>query len=195
MTASLRLLSVHINKTAGTSFGQLLQKNYRSVFRINTHIGTRRPRRSLTCDGKDLLNRIPADAEVVHGHFTADEIFIEGIPLVTWVRDPVYRVVSNYHYVKSDLSLIDWAALEDSRNRMSKMLSKIPLEKFFFIGLMEQFDNDLVLLADMLGWQHRTPEVLNPTHYEPVDSSLRKEIAALNQEDVLLYNKVREMRC
>ena len=88
------IISVHVPKCAGTSFGRILEtqhgdrlwKNYGAIF-------TREEAR------KDL---IPDGTQCIHGHFFADafsDLFPAG-QLITWVRHPVERVVSNYQVTR-----------------------------------------------------------------------------------------------
>lgn len=194
----LKLVSVHINKTAGTSFEETLRDNYRNVFRINTHDGPSRARRGQSCDGDRLSANIPVDTDVIHGHFKASEVVCFGAPLITWVRDPVDRVISNYNYLlqsrRTGLDLLDYASQKDSRNRMTKMFAGVPINSFLFIGITERLNEDLAKLAIKFGWKNCRSFNLNKTEYDSVNRSTKITVRNLNLQDVELYQKVLELR-
>lgn len=89
---------------------------------------------------------------------------------------------------------------------MTKILTGLPLEDFYFIGVMEQFDKDLAELSSMMTW----PDGLHipyinvnkdfklhnncTTQYKDIDLQMREEIAKLNESDVSLYLNVKKLR-
>ena len=77
---------------------------------------------------------------------------------------------------------------------MSKMLSGLSLEDFFFIGITERFNDDLLELAEELKWSKHSACVLNATDYPTVAQDIRNEICKANELDEELYNKVLEQR-
>ena len=142
---------LHIPKTAGTSFRNILKGVYGSkgVARLDI-------RRNIELNSKVLTgSKIKPGIKVIHGHFSYrrfNERFeiAEGTPVITWLREPAERVVSNYYYLdkilrkelneeKKDLNilakmektLLEYASTEANRNRMSKFLDGINLEEFF----------------------------------------------------------------
>ena len=91
------LIFIHVPKTAGTSFYELIEKNYekknRFVFNINK--------------GKNpipkLLKRAKKnDIQVVYGHGTygLHEIFLNSTYL-SFVREPISHTISLYNYIKT----------------------------------------------------------------------------------------------
>jgi hypothetical protein len=212
------LVSIHIPKTAGTSFRNILKAVYgdKNVARFD-----------ISMRGVVRLNeqafekdRLPS-FKVLHGHFSYEAIVSryklpEEVPLITWVRDPVQRVISNYLYLESRLidilqeekhdlhilekmqrSLVEYARVEINRNRQSKFLKGASLDRFFFIGITENFERDLRFLGEKLKWD-KQPELL---HHNITETNPRKfsqeeldEIRSLNMEDVKLYDSILEMR-
>ena len=192
----MKLISIHINKTAGTSFEKILRNNYNKVFRINTHTGDEK-HRGLSCHTEDLLNNIPKDTEVLHGHFKAMDILdLDPNPVVTWLRNPTHRVISNYFYSCGDkqISIEEYISNPENQNKMYKMLEGIKLKSFFFIGIKEHFTKDILELANTLGWKNIDIPVLNKTDYPEVGYRIRNLITELNHKDWKLYNKALKLR-
>jgi hypothetical protein len=203
----VELVSLHIPKTAGTSFRDVLASVYgkKGVHRLD--------------HGKFPKN-LPAGLRVIHGHFQWPELrdfygLGEAIPLITWVRDPADRVISNYYYLQKILkehlqeekknlnvlakmqrTLLEYASAELARNRMSKFLEGVPLDRFIFIGVSERFGEDVEKLASMLGWKGYRIFHHNDGAAEKrsVDEKVRAEILRLNERDVELYEKVLKLR-
>ncbi len=91
------LIFIHVPKTAGTSFYELIEKNYdkknRFVFNIN---------KGKNPIPKLLRTKKKSDIQIIYGHgtFGLHEIF----PLakyVTFVREPVAHTLSNYNYIRT----------------------------------------------------------------------------------------------
>jgi len=155
------LISVHVPKCAGTSFRQVLSAlfgaqvwyNYGTIF-------TQEQARS---------ELVPPGARVIHGHFFADA-FDRVIPdhrLITWVRHPVERVVSNYqHFLRSPdmrdeccralheqrLDLRGFADLDWMRNLTTRYLANKPVEDFEFIGITEDFEGSIRRFCKTFGY-------------------------------------------
>ncbi|MEL7427849.1 MAG: hypothetical protein AAFN81_32980, partial [Bacteroidota bacterium] len=158
-------------------------------------------------------------ARVIHGHFCPSELhdrftIPQDIPIITWLRDPVDRVASNYYYLakrlaeeldevgknlnilsKMQRTLVEYARDELNRNRISKFLHGISLEQMAFVGIQEHYTEDLLALAKLLKWTNFTEFKHNVTSakYE-VSPEERTEIAALNDLDVKLYKAAIKLR-
>lgn len=218
-TIKPELISIHIPKTAGTSFRNILKSLYGENQVVRFDISMR---------GVVRLNEKPYSADklpsarVIHGHFSYEAIktrfgIPEGCPVITWLRDPVQRVASNYYYLESRLkdilqeekhdlhilekmqrSLIEFANAEINRNRQSKFLKGISLQELAFAGIQENFEIDLRLLSQTLGWKS-VPEMLyhNVTaerEERHIPEDIANEIKALNAEDVKLYEEALNLR-
>src|SRR5882757_7421029 len=155
------LISVHIPKCAGTSFRHILHTLYGDNLWSNYgHIFTR---------AQAQPGQVPAGTACIHGHFLADA-FDDLFPrrrLMTWVRHPVERVVSNYyHFLRSPdmrddccrhlfeerLSLRQFAELDWMRNEATRYLAGKTVEEFEFVGVAEQFTASLAVFAKNFGW-------------------------------------------
>ncbi len=217
LTHQLELISLHIPKTAGTSFRKILEKQYgHALTRLDIRNG------KLLVDEKLFWgSALPAQSKVIHGHFmypALRQYLAEGKEkpkMITWLRDPIDRVISNYYYLagrmaeelneeekglnilmKMQKSLLEYAESDFARNRMSKFLEGTEPEDFFFIGLTEEFESDVKKLAGLLGWKIQELPHLNKSrdYRQGIGSEILERIAALNEKDMLLYEKVIALR-
>lgn len=204
----IELVSIHIPKTAGSSFFQVLKKVYGkdAVLKLNTMDA-----------GMD--DNLPGGIKVIHGHIRADVIagtFRDQPKLITWLREPVDRVISNYYFSMQriregkarpekmhtrDFTLLEYAQMEVNRNRASWFLEGSPLEEFFFVGMYESLTDDMNELMRLMNW---TDEIRIPhrksssdfmmendcaTQIHEIDDKMRSQIAELNSLDVDLYRQ------
>jgi hypothetical protein len=209
----IQIISIHIPKTAGTAFYHVLKKQYGTGLSPSYK---RKHIKSLTSEIELSSKELSEKYAVLHGHFRYQEIIKlhenQRVKLITWVRDPVERLISNYHFFKHRLqnpelnpvvfeknkhrineSLEEYAQLEENRNRMSWFLEGISIEEFFFIGIMEDFNNGLIHLSTLLNWsQFELPPMINtsPKTTESIPIELRNKVASLNQKDVHLYQQI-----
>ena len=216
-TNTLELISLHIPKTAGTSFRLILESVYGSneVMRVDLPIDDPK----LKVNKEDYnSDRLPK-AKVIHGHFNYELLSSEvrlpdQVPIVTWVRDPVERVISNYFYLSDRLESIldeknrgvnilsklkrnlkEYAQCEINRNRQSKFLKGLNLDDITFIGVVENFEEEIKVLAKILGWKNVESVKVNSTKKKDfVDQEIRDIIYEMNLKDVELYNSVLERK-
>ena len=212
------LISIHIPKTAGTSFRNILK----SVYGENQVV-----RFDIDELGVSKMNELPyikndlPQVSVIHGHFYYEMLkqkyqLPENYKIISWVRDPVQRVLSNFYYLESVLkkvineekrnlnilsklqrSLIEYARTEINRNRQSKFLNGNLPENFDFIGIHEFFEQEVSRLSAIMSWKN-IPEVLyhNKTLERSMDHppEILREIRELNMLDVELYSKALQIR-
>lgn len=218
MNKNIQLVSIHIPKTAGTSFRNTLKSIYgeEAVVRVDIE----KTGEHIRVNQEDYAeNRLPPHTRVVHGHFRPTHLYAyfpipEEVPIITWLRDPVERVISNYYYLarrlaeeldeerkglnilsKMQRTLIEYARDENNQNRMKKFLRGVTLEELTFVGIQEYYSEDLAVLAELFGWAS-VPEFKDnvTTRKYDVSSADRAEIAALNADDVALYQRALERR-
>jgi hypothetical protein len=227
----MELISVHIPKTGGVSFRQLLQRVYGAagvVFDYADRIldpgalyQTDRAQWERT-ERRPFIARVEADPDVrvIHGHFAARKyggVFPEAARVV-WLREPVARLVSHYHYwrglphgghglhrrlLEENLSLEEFASLPLMQDSMSRQfLEGVGLEGFDFVGRQEFFDEDLAALARLLGWV--SSELVGPSAVEnrsedsaaslaSLDGPTRQRLQELNPADIALYRQASEL--
>ncbi len=213
----IELISIHIPKTAGSSFFQLLKKVYGKEYVMKINV----PEPDMDFHSV----RDTGQAKVIHGHIRVsqlEDVIREDDPrIITWLRNPVDRVISNYYFSMQRIregkaverksntmaySLPEYAALDENRNKASWFLEGISLEELFFVGLYEEFMSDTGRLGKMLGWggnqkiPHRKSSssfIENndcTTQFRDINAEMKKEIATLNSIDVALYEEALRLR-
>lgn len=200
MSTSLKYVLFHLPKTGGTS----LFRAFRDWCGNECCYEFRR------MDLPVGLDHINPSTVVIHGHFDFADLVqrldVDHVHLITFLRDPVERVVSNYHFFLKTLrepklhrreealanqhrlkeSLLEYA--EKNQNRMAERLRGAQPEDFAFIGDLSRMDADLNALAEKFGFPQRpTAPRRNVGHYAPPSSAEWDQIAAWNQEDAELY--------
>lgn len=220
---TVELISVHIPKTAGTAFWRYLTGvfDYRRIF-LDYEDKPLHPGKPFQQDFRawrqqndNTPHKVLAGSQVVHGHFWGGkyDIHFSDVPKVTWLRDPVRRVISHYFYWKTqppmdhalhrifrdkNMSLMEFAAIPEMRNIVANaFLRECDLNTFDFIGIQEFFDEDIRLLGNMLGWPAVEVPVENKGPHgaaEKIDEDTRRKLRQLNQDDVDLYQTALRMR-
>lgn len=100
------IVSCHVPKTAGTSFGELLVKNFgdRVLLDYGDRVGWDTDEGIAWRESRNLLNKpLPSKVHCVHGHFYLSKYLSlqPNLRVVTFVRDPVERVISNFRFLRS----------------------------------------------------------------------------------------------
>lgn len=205
----LELISVHIPKTAGTSFRFILDHIYgkRLQYIYSKEQGTSEIWR-------DRLPVIHSESRAIHGHFPATHTLVEHYPeakLIAWIRDPVARIISYYNYwrgvkrhgnpnhdyfLEHNLSLLEFARLDFMKNEMIGHLNRVSLEAFTFIGIVERFDADVSLLARMMDWElPNLPYVNASLGKTTLLDRERKDLEKVLGEEIEFYHQVKRLRC
>jgi hypothetical protein len=196
------ILSMHIPKTGGVSIRNILKDHFREGFVLWYW--------EITDAFGQVCSDIPAGATCVHGHYAVD-VLADRFPeatLITWVRDPIERVVSSYYHRLRDpdlrhpatreiherkLSLLEYAELPLARNEMTTFFGKRTPEDFAFIGLVEEFSRSLGVMTRVLGLPSVEPrrDNANPagTGRYDLSSATRARLQVLNEQDIVLYRK------
>lgn len=217
--SKLELVSVHIPKCAGTSFRFMLKEIYgdNAVARLDIML-----KKKVVRFNEEIYfsTQLPKNIRVIHGHFSPQvlndkfEIPID-VPYITWLRNPVDRVISNYYYLEHRLkdilkeeerglnilskmqrSLWEYAKNDRNRNRISKFLMGRNINKFRFVGVQEYFEEDVKYLSKQFEWN--SFELLHynstPTERPDISSKLRLKIEDLNKVDMELYQQALNLR-
>jgi hypothetical protein len=214
---NLELVSLHIPKTAGTSFRTVLQERYgkRQVLHFDIY-----PSGAIHAKGKALKGcDLGKKTKVLHGHFGYRDLYEKveinpKTPVITWLRHPVERVVSNYFFLNKIMagrlkerpdenllarmgrSLSEFAQQEENQNRMSHFLAGADLKSFHFVGIQDYFEEDLQRLALSMQWPMIANRVHNATEVKKPEISEAEYqlIESLNQRDIDLYEEALNLR-
>lgn len=209
------LVSVHIPKTAGTSFAEALQRLYGDGLRIDNadrplaHSRGERRLAALRHACATAGRALPEGC--VHGHFLPLKYALaRRVRFCVWLRDPVQRVVSRYHHYRRHgedephhlrwglvpgLSLEQFVRLPQYRNTYAEYLWGFPLRRFDFVGVVERHDREIARFARLFGfaperatgpWANRNPERDQALGYA-LEPSLEQLIRCLNRRDIALY--------
>jgi hypothetical protein len=227
------LVSVHMPKTAGLSFRASLEACFGEGFRHDyqdyplaqeAHL---RRRQALDW-GRAAQAADFAGVTCVHGHFLPLKYLelARTLPctFVTWLREPVARLVSHYDYWQraydpaSDLtsplhrrvieegwSLQRFCLAPELRNVYSEFLWGFPLGRLDFIGITEFFADDLRYFSQRVLGNKLQAHTLNRRaatgEGEPqalLNAAARAEIEAWHAADMALYRQalaLRKARC
>jgi hypothetical protein len=182
------VISVHIPKTGGTSFVDLLKIVAEEVLYLDygndvfagTAVYRRGQRVEETFESIKDLQSLPGRS-VIHGHFRIDR-YLGRFPdaaYVTWLRDPVERIASHYFFwqraaytdgfmadplcnrvITEKMSLLQFAELDRVRNRQSAFLQPLGPKGCDFVGITEEYDRSVKLFQRLFCLEiNITPQV------------------------------------
>ncbi len=202
---------IHIPKTAGTSFRKAAERRF-GLDKVCYDYGLRWPEtselvRDLIYRGADgfAFARAIADEDIrfLSGHVTAMKyLHVFGARnAVTFLRDPVQRVVSEHQhysrYLGFEGDLASFARKPEFRNKQFKAVGGVPLEALGFVGVCEDYRAALEQLNQRYGLD--LPELavntIRPSGvdvYELTDA-LADDLLELNHKDAELYQRASEL--
>jgi hypothetical protein len=226
------LIFMHIPKTAGRSFSTLLNRQYPadSIFELYGYDDAI-PAAAARLKSMDAAEK--ARIRLIRGHyaFGLHQHLDQPATYITFLRDPVERVISLYHYLLRDGAhpLHDWllrerisleafagnAAMSHLTNVQAQYLSGLKeeynaanpdpallplavqnMQEHCVVGLVEEFDRSLMVMAKQFGWRHVTYERRNVTQGRVRTSTLPGRVVDLiqerNQLDIALYEIAKE---
>lgn len=215
-SAARLIISVHIPKTGGTTFLDVLKASAQEILYLDYGDGNRPT--GIFRNGKPIEEPFEAigDIEslpgrsVIHGHFHASKYFKQfpNAAFVTWLRDPVERLASHYFFwqrtpfmddplcnkvISEKMSLEEFARLDVLRNVHHKFLFPITVERFSFVGITEEYGRSLELFRRLVCPDVEViPTIRNTNPNRLADSydlepGLRDRILELNELDVATY--------
>lgn len=207
------IISTHIPKVAGTSFAQSLKsaygKGYISDYRDMNLITDFPKFASLKSRVLGLLPQ-SNNMAVIHGHFLPVKykylVNDNNAKFITWVREPSERLLSHYNFwcsppTHQNISLLrkkmltekwtfeDFYSNKKIINLNSKYFNGFNIERFNFIGIMEQYDEEIVRLTHILN-KSIEPVVKNVTKSKSINivtDKQRRDIQTLHNEDYEIY--------
>lgn len=204
---------LHIPKTAGSTLNAILDDNFDPVKIFDIYTDDERTAlRNTTYDGM-------AQYDLIRGHFfirNFTEILDGPLPfqVFTFLREPVARVISEYHflkswpkshlydylnknkvtlaeYVTSDAPELRWRGCNTMVNSLSGIGYSLEegldmawhhlSERFIFFGLLERFDESILILSKHLE--------LGRSFYERQNVRARPALHAVTPDDVELIQE------
>ena len=207
------VIFLHIPKAAGSTLNRVIAQNYP-------------PAAILKVGGKTdaaLRDALTSEVRLIAGHrrFGMHAQLSRPFTYITVLRDPVERVLSQYHFVKrlaehplhravasGELSLRDYGRqTPDSQTRylagsntddagLLEQAQANLVTHFAVAGLTERFDETVVLLQRALGWRVRPFTNSNVSAGRPKSAGHSREdldaIRECNRLDLALYDFARE---
>lgn len=223
------LISIHMPKTAGLSFRETLEGHYGDRFRADYGdyplAQSASERRNLAQSHAESSSRAKfSGIDCIHGHFLPAKYLpltaAPGSLFVTWLREPVARLVSHYAYwqtsyepaedststlhrrvVEEGWDLEQFCLAPQMRNVYSEFLWGFPTERLDFIGITEYFAEDMrYFCTHFLGLNaepaRNNSRGLNDAQPVVTDISpeLRGKIEEYHSQDVSLYRRALALR-
>jgi Sulfotransferase family len=219
----IRIISVHIPKTAGTSFVNALEQGL-GIGRVKRDYGNRVGRlgkESLISDAEAFSRNFHDVDEVgiqcIHGHFPPQKYrhLIElGWMPITWLREPAAQLLSSYRHIQRTANTfvygqdtIAYVTLLDKldfKDYALHPMTKNFMQRFFcddlpyaFVGITERYRDDLNYFSrKILG--SPLPYTLENSFSDPVfqlsiDVGLKNEIERVHDRDYELYRYYLEL--
>ncbi|TXS90066.1 hypothetical protein [Parahaliea aestuarii] len=213
-------------KTAGLSFRAVLEDAYGGGFLADYDdypLAASPDQRLAVSIDYALRARADAFASVrcVHGHFLPLKYLLLGDDIecrfVTWLREPVARLVSHYHYwsrhyepdadstsslhrrvIEEGWTLERFCLAPELRNVYSEFLRGFPLRFLDFVGISEFYTEDLREFSTRFLGRQAEPMVLNAASVryraEDIPAGLRRRVRAYHRQDVELYEHALVLR-
>jgi hypothetical protein len=198
------LISIHIPKTGGTTFLELLSKHYGNRLLLDYGLSGE--------EGSSKINQ--GLYGCVHGHFIADKYkSVKRGEYVFWLRNPLQRLFSQYYFWKKnkyphniawrrfyfeEWSFSDFALSPVARNKQSKYIGTLDIDSAKAIGIteffnesMELFNIELRMRVDPSTIPHHRRNIESDTRsrYQIKDKKLEAAILEYHREDYEMYLK------
>lgn len=197
-----RFVSIHIPKCGGVTFLWVLRLLYGDDCLFDNGLCPITP-------GFGRIRPYPQnwwDYNVIHGHF--DYAKYSHVPLITWVREPIDRLISLYHYWQTknqdnvtpafmrahSLSIYQFAEFLPN---VQTMFIGEKIERFAFIGLVEFYEESLERFGNIMGLEipkYRKRNV-NKKSKDVYNNVERGHLELYLKKDRIVYNKILEKWC
>lgn len=221
------LISFHLPKAAGKSFYQSLLDHYGNSiisdyldYPMNTYPILRKNKALIDSIKNRYVNM--DNVECIHGHFLPLKYrYLKDknhLNFITWMRNPAERIASQYYYMKrnytpeigktqrlykriieEDWSLEKYCLSNEFKNTCAQMLWGFPVKKFDFIGIVEDYDNDLDYFSNkylnkrLKGYKKNcNPSIQQKSYY--TDEDLKSKVTEFHAKDLELYQYALQLK-
>ncbi|MBO6506723.1 MAG: sulfotransferase family 2 domain-containing protein [Kordiimonadaceae bacterium] len=202
------ILFIHIPKTAGTSlnasaeayFGKdAIEKDYGAEAPHTTALVRQHIYGPDTVDQFGFTESFLIDRKAwLTGHFSADRYlqFLGCENVISFVREPVERVISEYLYLKRtqrmERSFEEFYRHPHETNKQYSFVGRFPWQAFHFIGTQERYADGLAHLSETLAIpiEIQTKNIRKDQSHLEIDDATRQDIAAWNERDIAFYTAV-----
>lgn len=143
---------------------------------------------------------------VLHGHFRPTSAVISQATnpfLLVWMRNPVDRLISLFHYWKGlpasghslqelllveDWHIVEFAEIPAIRDEMLEFFVDFSVHDYDFVGIQEHHSADVAEVAKRLGWRVGRSVRENTQPNKPAyDRATRAELARVLDDSMVLY--------
>ncbi|MEG4372248.1 sulfotransferase family 2 domain-containing protein, partial [Microcoleus sp. B4-C5] len=218
----VEIISVHLPKTAGSTFRQILIQVYGSEQVFCDYFLDGFTEKFESRPVTHALELISPQHRVIHGHFPASkykEYFPEA-KWIIWLRNPLGRLISYYwfqkgiaptddsslvrHIQETQMNIFEFAELPAIKYWSApSIISGMKLSDFYFVGIQDFFKEDMEDLKKKLGWSQMEVPVLNENPYPKYqnhlqemldDSKLMNNLEHILSADMELYQEALNLR-
>ena len=212
------LVSIHIPKTAGVSFRELLMAEFgpRLMLDYGDLVGYHSPeavalRARRKAEVWSQRDEILANFDCIHGHFSADKYLglDNKLLFIAFFRHPYQQLLSNYYFLlrnpqidhpgvkifhEQQMTIQSFVASEYSVNIQSELLGNLPLEELSVVGITEEFSRSIALFNATVGRTLKSTLIANAnparlTSEYPVDPELMNLVKRYRAQDMDLYQR------
>lgn len=198
-----KMIFVHVLKSAGTTMRTALRRIYGKKL-LYDRLYKRELYKDRDHDTKHFIilddQRYPdkyRSYDAIIGHFKWNKYEHLNWPLVTFLRDPVDRMISAYYYLQGnykklghDLDIIEFSKLIN--NQVTYVIGD--LDKYDFIGITEKFNKSFDLMCNKYSLNKISKikkERVSGRGKTLVNKKVRRKIRDIIIEDVNLYDEAR----
>lgn len=205
------IISIHIPKTAGTTFRQILDAEFGDS--LLAVYGASHPsyERLSKVDTTTRVGVIMDGFQILHGHYKPSRFdWSSECKKITWVREPYQRCASQYSHLRRqvangtvhpfmpNLEMTFEAFIEQPEitNFMSQYMEGTDISNWSCVGVVEEFEPSLEAMAqaldrDLVNLAAPTNENPDKTakKYTPDSKALQSKFEELNSLDYELYEK------
>jgi len=212
------IISLHIPKSAGTSFKLSLKEHFGDA--LLEDYGTRpmrvpfeRGRKRAEKFNKRIQFDNYKNVHCIHGHFIAAKYasFRGNALFITWLRDPIERLYSNYFHImrisesarntiprkvrKEKWTLEEYCFHPLMKNFCSNFFWGFDISNFDFVGIVERFESEMEYFSST--FLDTTSNLFrvnaNPDLEEYlIDPGLRADLEKFHSIDMEMYHRALE---